>query len=142
MQSVTKQMARKSTKKGDQRAAKLWNDLQNDPAKESAIPALVATREGTPDNQWLHLLACSLSNWEANRKGELELIGPKEWTPARRLQLADDLLWTLRFFKGQVWLQGDQLCVQPVDLAQHYAPVIRALKTELILLLKENLYGS
>jgi len=114
-------MAQKQ-KKGDHRAAKLWDDLQKGPARESVIPALVATIEDLPTPpKWDDVLA------DLRRSN-----------PAKRVGFATDLFWAIKFFKGQAWLKGEQLCVQPVGLANYYAPLIRALKTELILLLKER----
>lgn len=109
----------KRTKKGNPRGPKLWHELQADTAKKSAVPALVATVEDLPElPKWDDIL-------EDLRRADQR----------RRLTMANDLLWTIRFFKGKAWLQGDQLCVQPIDKAKHFAPVIKALKTEIVTIL-------
>lgn len=100
-------------------------------AKPEILPSL-------PQNQWVVLLAMVVGEWRQNRHtGRPELSGTKEWTPARRICLADDLLWRLRQGNGAVWLAGAQLCVQPKELASYFAPLIRALKPELVMLLSE-----
>jgi len=107
--------------------SQLWHDFQNTPAAVEP-----------PSNHWVSLLALAVGEWRRNTKGKFDLVAPKEWTRGRRLELANDLLWALRFFQGQVWLDGEQLCVQPKELASFFAPLIKALKRELIVWLNDE----
>lgn len=59
--------------------------------------------------------------------------------PAERVRWADDLLWAITFFGGQVRVvtnsAGTVLVLRPQRLAEHFRPLIQALKEELLLLL-------